>query len=117
MAALYPLRLDAWNNVLTRINNLASFPPEGCDPVDELPLVTAPHKWTVQDITAAQDKLKEICSDNTFTTASPGDKWRKLCIDELDEAIDNGWCDCEEPCCIPQGEGTVWINSPYGGGY
>jgi len=118
MAALYPLTLDAWNSLLGRINSLASFPPEGCDPVAQLPLVTAPHKWTVQDITAAQDKLREICSDNTFTAAVPGGKWRKLYIDELDEAIDNGWCNCEpeEPCCIPQGQGTVWINGP-GGGY
>lgn len=121
MAALYPLTLDAWNSLLGRINNLASWPPEGCDPVAELPLVTAPHKWTVQDIAAAQDKLKEICSENTFTTAAPGapgGKWRKLYIDELDAAIDNGWCNCEPqlPCCIPYGQGTVWIDGP-GGGY
>lgn len=121
MAALYPLTLDAWNSLLGRINNLASWPPEGCDPVAELPLVTAPHKWTVQDIAAAQDKLKEICSDSTFTApvpGSPGGKWRKLYIDELEAAIDNGWCNCEPqlPCCIPYGQGTVWIDGP-GGGY
>jgi hypothetical protein len=118
MAATYPLKLVAWNNILTRINNLASFPPDGCDPIAQLPLVTAPHKWSVQDITAAQNKLKEICSENTFTTAVPGGKWRKLYIDELDAAIDNGWCNCEPqlPCCIPKGQGTVWIEGP-GGGY
>ena len=121
MAALYPLTLDAWNSLLGRINSLASFPPEGCDPVAQLPLVSAPHKWTVQDIAAAQDKLKEICSDNAFTTPVPGSpsgKWRKLYIDEIDAAIDNGWCNCEPeaPCCIPYGQGTVWIEGP-GGGY
>jgi hypothetical protein len=116
MAALYPLTLDAWNGLLGRINSLASFPPEGCDPVDELPLVSAPHKWSIEDITAAQNKLTEICSDNTFTAAMPGGKWRALYIDELDEAVDNGWCNCEPPipCCIPQGEGTIWIE-PYSG--
>lgn len=121
MAALYPLTFDAWNSLLGRINNLASWPPEGCDPIAQLPLVTSPHKWTVQDITAAQNKLKEICSDNTFTTpvpGAPGGKWRKLYIDELEAAIDNGWCNCEPPipCCIPYGQGTVWIEGP-GGGY
>ena len=95
MAALYPLTLAYWNNIiLSGINALARTPPEGCDPLEELELVTAPHKWTVQDIAAAQNKLKEICSDNTFTTALPGGKWRKLHIDELWEAIDNGWCNC-----------------------
>ncbi len=121
MAALYPLTLDAWNSLLGRINSLATYPPEGCDPVAPLSLVSAPHKWSARDIAAAQDKLKEICSDNTFTTPTagvPGGKWRKLYIDELDAAIDNGWCNCEPqlPCCIPNGQGTVWIEGP-GGGY
>jgi len=121
MAALYPLTLDAWNSLLGRINSLASYPPEGCDPVAPLSLITAPHKWSAEDITAAQDTLKEICSDNTFTTptaGAPGSKWRKLYIDELEAAIDNGWCNCEPelPCCIPNEQGTVWIEGP-GGGY
>jgi len=121
MAVTYPLTLDAWNSLLGRINSLALFPPEGCDPIAQLPLVAAPHKWSVQDIAAAQDKLREICSDNSFTTpvpGAPGGKWRRLYIDELDAAIDNGWCNCEPqiPCCIPNGQGTVWIEGP-GGGY
>jgi len=115
MAAMYPLRLDAWNNILTRINNLALHPSEGCDPVAPLSLVAAPHKWSADDIAEAQDKLKEICSNNSFTTAFPGGKWRKLYIDELEEAIENGWCGCEEErCCVPQGSGRVQINP---GGY
>lgn len=116
MAATYPLTLTAWNAVLGEINYLAGHPPEGCDPIAPLSLVSAPHKWSVQDIAAAQNKLTEICSDNTFTAAPPGDKWRKRYIDELWDAIDNGWCNCEPeiPCCIPTGNGTVWIEA-YGG--
>lgn len=119
MAATYPLTLDAWNGILSSINALASNPPEGCDSLDELPLVSAPHQWSVADIAAAQDTLMEICSDNSFTTPSPSDKWRKLYIDELYDAIDNGWCNCEPPipCCIPYGDGTVWIVGPGGSGY
>jgi hypothetical protein len=115
MAAAYVLPLEAWNSLLERINGLATNPPEGCDPVEELPPVEAPHKWSETDITAARDKLVEICSDNTFSEPSSG-KWRKAIIDELDAAIDNGWCNCgeEQPCCVPQGSGTVQINP---GGY
>jgi len=115
MAATYPLTLEGWNGLLERINALATNPPEGCDPVEELPLVTAPHKWSEADITAARDKLVEICSNNTFSSPSTG-KWLKAIIDELDAAIDNGWCGCEEEelCCVPQGSGTVQINP---GGY
>ena len=30
------LTLEAWNDLLTRINNLATNPPDGCDAVEEL---------------------------------------------------------------------------------
>jgi len=116
MAATYPLRLTAWNDLLGRINYLAAHPPTGCNPVVPLSMVSTPHKWSDQDIAAAQDKLKEICPDNNFTVAFPGGKWRERYIDELNAAIDRGWCNCL-PCCIPNGQGTVWINSEYGGYY
>ena len=117
MAATYVLTIDGWNGLLERINYLADHPSEGCDPIAPLDLVTAPHKWSETDIAAARSKLVEICSDNVFYAPSTG-KWLQTIIDELDEAIDNGWCNCEPeiPCCIPQGQGTVWITA-YGTGY
>ncbi len=117
MAATAVLSLDAWNDLLGRINALVANPPEGCDPLQELPLVQAPHKWSETDISQARAKLTEICSDNVFHAPSIG-KWRQEIIDELEEAIDKGWCNCEPeiPCCIPQGSGTVWMEGP-GGGY
>lgn len=117
MAATYVLTIDGWNGLLEQINYLAQHPPEGCDPIAPLDLVTAPHKWSTADIQAARDKLMEICSDNVFYAPSTG-KWRQEIIEELDEAISNGWCNCEPemPCCIPNGQGTVWIEGP-GGGY
>jgi hypothetical protein len=102
MAATYVLTLDGWNGVLERINALATNPPEGCDAVDELPLVEAPHRWSETDIAAAREKLNEICSNNVFDAPSTG-KWLQAIIDELDAAVDNGWCNCEPtiPCCVP----------------
>jgi hypothetical protein len=114
MAATYPLTIERWNGLLGRINALARNPPDGCDAVEELPLVTAPHKWSETDIAAARAKLGEICSTNSFDAPSTG-KWLKATIDELEEAIENGWCGCEEErCCVPRGSGTVQINP---GGY
>ena len=117
MAATYVLTIDGWNGLLGQINALATNPPEGCDALEELPLVEAPHKWSETDIAAARSKLVEICSDNVFAAPSTG-KWLEDIVDELYTAIDNGWCNCEPeiPCCIPTGNGTVWINGP-GGGY
>jgi hypothetical protein len=104
MAATCPLTLEAWNGLIERINVLAANPPEGCDALDGLPLVTAPHRWSAADIAAARGKLVEICSNNVFNVPSTG-KWLKAIIDELDAAIDDGWCDCQphEPCCVPGG--------------
>ena len=44
-------------------------------------------------------------------------KWLQDIIDELDEAIDNGWCNCEPeiPCCIPTGNGTFQYDESHGG--
>jgi hypothetical protein len=110
MAATYPLTITAWNGLLSQINYLCEHPPEGCDSLTTLELVTVPHKWSTADIVAARDKLTEICSDNEFYAPSTG-RWLNEIVDELWEAIDNGWCNCEPeiPCCIPQGSGTVWI--------
>jgi len=116
MAATYPLTIERWKSLLERINALARNPPEGCNAVAELQLVAAPHKWRETDIAAARSKLSEICSNNVFSAPSTG-KWRKAIIDELEIAIDSGWCNCERtPCCIPNGQGTVRIEGP-GGGY
>jgi len=109
------LTLEAWNRLLDRINSHAQYPPPPCDPVAALSLVSPPHKWSASDIQAARAKLSEICSNNVFSAPSTG-RWRRAIIDELEAAIDNGWCNCEEEerCCIPDGSGTVQINP---GGY
>ena len=113
MAATSVLTLAAWNDLLTRINNLADSPPAGCKALDALPLATAPHRWSTADITAARSKLSAICSTNVFSAPSTG-VWMKSVIDELNTAIGKGWCKCQQACCVPNRSGTVQINP---GGY
>jgi hypothetical protein len=113
MAATSVLTIAAWNNLLTQINNLAKSPPQGCKALDVLPLVTAPHKWSGADISAVRSKLSAICSNNVFNAPATG-KWLRSVIDELNTAIRKGWCNCQQPCCVPQGSGTVRITP---GGY
>ena len=113
MAATSVLTRAAWNDLLTRINNLAASPPAGCTALAALPLATAPHRWSGADITAARSKLIAICSTNVFNAPSTG-VWMKSVIDELNTAIGKGWCKCQQACCVPNRSGTVQINP---GGY
>jgi len=84
-----------WNKIIQRINDLAQNPPGGCEPVDVLPEVEKNHIWTRTDVTDVQDKLIEICKDNTDTFTAELRLWTQDIIDEINEAIDRGWCDCE----------------------
>jgi hypothetical protein len=112
MAATSVLTRAAWNDLLTRINNLAQNPPAGCKALAALPLATAPHRWSGADITAARSKLSAICSTNVFIAPATG-VWMKSVIDELNTAIGKGWCKCQQACCVPNKTGTV----PMPGGY
>lgn len=87
-----------WNNIIQQVNDLAQNPPEGtdCEPLDTLSEVDPEHIWTRGDITSVQDKLIEICKDNTFSAELR--LWAQDIIDEINAAIANGWCDCEEEC-------------------
>ena len=78
---------------LGQINDLATEPPAGCNALSEVSLVSARHIWKASDITAARDKLTEICSNNLFPTPIDG-KWLEEIITELEAAIENGWCGC-----------------------
>jgi hypothetical protein len=98
---------DDWNDIIQRINNLSQNPPEGCDSLDPLDEVPENHKWSVGDIVAIRDRLLEICEDNVFEVElfSPTGtaKWTQSIIDEINAAIEAGWCGCE---------GGVW-EGPY----
>ena len=103
-----PFTLDDWNEILGRINDVAANPAPGCNALDPLPLVTAPHIWTTTDVEAARDKLLAICPDNTFTANDQG-VWKGDILDELRTAISNDWCNCEE---MPCEDVTVSVGGP-----
>ena len=94
MSNVYKLDGDdaaqAWNALLQDINDLV---PE-CPGVDPLELLTDPALWSKQDIKEAQDKLLELCENNSFDPIK--DLWEKEKVDELIAAIAAGTCCCEE---------------------
>ena len=75
-------------NIIRQINDLAENPPDGCESVDTLEEVEAPHKWSKDDIQQVQDKLTEICKDNSFSDIP--DLWKQDTIDEINDAISQG---------------------------
>jgi len=90
---------DDWNDIIQRVNDLAQDPDDGCDPLEPLEEVGTDHVWTRDDVIQVQDKLTEICEDNTWSAELR--LWAQEIIDEIEAAIANGWCGCEEEC-VPQ---------------
>ena len=80
--------LDDWNDIIQQVNDLAQNPPDGCDALEPLEEVEAPHKWSADDIQQVQDKLKQVCHDNTFSDIP--DLWKQDTIDEINDAIGQG---------------------------
>ena len=99
--------LDDWNDIIQQVNDLAQNPPDGCDPLEPLEEVEAPHKWSADDIQQVQDKLKQVCHDNTFSDIP--DLWKQDTIDEINDAIGQGWCECD--CDDTQGP-ILWRTMP-----
>jgi hypothetical protein len=91
---------DNWNNIIQQVNDLAQNPPEGtdCDPLDTLEEVDSEHIWTKGNVEEVRDKLGEICDENIFSEALK--YWEQAVIDEINAAITNGWCGCEEECLL-----------------
>ncbi len=85
---------DDWNNIIRRVNDLSTNPPAGCDAWEPLPEVGPHHKWSTIDILAVRSRLFDMCNDSTFNTLAY--KWKQDLIDEINTAIDNGWCGCED---------------------
>jgi hypothetical protein len=87
-----PFKLAKWNELLTDINTLISNKPDGCPPVEELELAVGPHIWSKKDVNDARNTLTLICPDNEFTELKTPQVWKKFLIDELETAIEAGWC-------------------------
>lgn len=87
-------RREDWNDIIQRINDLIANPDPGCEDIESLEEVAGRHIWTPDDIAAVRDKLVEICPENIFEAETV--KWKQQIIDEIEAAIENGWCDCCE---------------------
>lgn len=85
----------AWNEIIQEVNELATNPDEGCDPVETLEEVEENHIWNKTDVTEVQDKLKEICPDNEFTELLENQPWTVVIINEIKDALITGWCECQ----------------------
>ncbi|MEN6367680.1 MAG: hypothetical protein ABFC88_12790 [Thermoguttaceae bacterium] len=104
---------EDWNDIIRQVNELAQNPDDGCDPQDELEEVEENHIWTSGDIEDVRDKLMAICNENEFNADTT--LWKQDIIDEINDAIGKGWCNCcdadeQEPIVIPllDGAGTLW---------
>ncbi len=100
-------RLSDWNDIIEEANSRT----EGCEStLPLLDLLTAPHKWSVSDITTVRDRAGEICvNDPTFI--APLVKWNRAAWLELHEALAIYNCDCG---CTP---GYAAMIASLDGGY
>lgn len=96
-----------WNELIRQVNELASNPDGGCNSVSTLAEVGPNHKWSKSDIRAVQDKLREICDENEFDELKS--IWRQHTIDEIEEALARGWCNCDT--CQAETETVVLFDS------
>jgi hypothetical protein len=107
-----------WNDIISRVNSLAANPPADtdCEPVPPLSPVGPNHVWTKTDISQVRDKLREICSDTTWSAELR--LWTQELVDELNAAIDAGWCNCEpEEECRPDCSNALGSVTTYSGSY
>ena len=87
-----------WNALIDQVKVLVNANP-GC--VSAAPPTDAvdPHVWTLQDVLGIQQVLQQLCNTDTFTTpVGPENLWLQKIIDEINTAIKNGACSCQE--CI-----------------
>ena len=87
-----PFTRDDWNAIIGQVNDLCQHPDGGCTAVAPLAEVDQDHIWTPGDIVLVQNKLIQVCKNNEF--AASLSKWDQKIIDEINAAIEAGWCDC-----------------------
>ena len=87
----------SWNeDIIREVNELCENPDTGCDPLPTLDEAERDHIWAKIDVTEVQDKLVEICSENTFDDMNTPQLWHyNDIIVPIEEAIERGWCGCE----------------------
>lgn len=111
-----PYTREAWNNIISQVNDLCANPPSDtdCEPLSPLPTVGPEHIWTKTDIQDVRAKLGEICSRSWSAELR---LWTQELVDELTNAIGAGWCDCEpdDEECRPDCSNAMGLVSISGG--
>jgi len=106
---------EAWNAIIQKVNDERTDPPDGCDPLDEIPCVDPEHIWTKDDVQEVQDAIDEMCPGTVIFEPIP-DYWDDSIIDEIETALEDPWGDCcEEECredCINAlpGDAEIFID-------
>jgi hypothetical protein len=92
----FPFSRKVWNDeIIKPINSLCENPPDGCDEIDTLDEAEKDHIWTKKDVQDVHDKLIEICEDNEFDDLETPQLNLKTLIEDILEAIQEGWCHCK----------------------
>lgn len=92
---------NSWEELLTKVNEVFQDPPDGCDPIDEIETPEECHRWAKEDIQEVHDKMNEMPGD-CFEFEPIPDLWKKSIIDNIEEQLENAWCDCEDEDCLKQ---------------
>jgi hypothetical protein len=92
---------EDWNEIIQEVNDILQNPPSDtdCEPLPTIDEVGENHRWSKGDIEEVQEALKATCPDIEFDTIP--ELWKQSIIDEINEAMEQAWCDCEdddEPC-------------------
>jgi hypothetical protein len=92
----FPFSRKMWNEeIIQPINALCENPPDGCDELSPLDEAEKDHIWTKKDVQDVHDKLEELCEDNDFDDLDTPQLDLKTIIEEILDAIQEGWCNCE----------------------
>lgn len=91
---------EDWCDIQNRINDLIEDPDGDCPDVPLLECPEKPHIWTKKDIEDVRLKLEEICDENegAWTDFEDDQLWSAEILNEIEEAIREGWCNCCWDC-------------------
>ena len=101
-----PYSIDDWNNLVNAVNEKLQDSPEPskCEPIDPIDEVSDPHIWSAEDVQIMRNKLIETCPDISFS--EPLEIWKPAIIDEIENALEEVWCDCCDDEFLHDEEGT-----------
>jgi hypothetical protein len=91
---------NEWNEIIGKINEKRVAPPEStdCEPLEPIELVDENHVWTSSDVQEAWDAVLEMDHESCMEQPDPPDVWKQEILDDIEAALENAWCGCEDDC-------------------